>query len=49
MGAIGASISENLWYRITDQIRTRGGVDTDRVVDAVAQEFKRNLGVIQVG
>jgi len=29
---------------LIDQIRTRGGVDPERVVDALAQEFRREFG-----
>jgi hypothetical protein len=30
---------------IIDQIRTRGGVDPDRIVDAVAQALRKEFGV----
>ena len=29
---------------LIDQIRARGGVDPDRIVDALAQEFRREFG-----
>ena len=30
--------------RLVDQVRARGGVDPDRIVDALTQEFRREFG-----
>jgi len=29
---------------LIDQVRTRGGVDPERIVDALTQEFRREFG-----